>query len=122
MQPCAAAVHAQNPAPGTFPTAFPPDAQTPEAGVLAERLRGQVFTARLANGTGWRMEYQSSGYMFADISNGARDNGKWRTEDGRVCVDYVGRFPSGCAELRLSGDTLYLKSRTTGEVVMLEKK
>lgn len=119
---CCAAAHAQPQPSGTFPTAFPPDAKAPEASALAERLRGQVFTAKLTNGTGLRLEYQSSGYAFADISNGARDNGKWRTEDGRVCVEYVGRFPSGCAEVRVSGDTLYYKSYVTGEVVVIEKK
>lgn len=113
---CCTAAHSQ------APTDFPAGAQPPTASQLAERLGGQVYTAKLGNGVTWRMDYKSSGYMFFDISPGGRDTAKWRTEDGKACFEFRGAFPSGCTEFRVSGDTLYLKRGSTGEVVMLERK
>ncbi len=81
-----------------------------------------MYTTKSASGTSWRLQYQSSGYVFTNGSTGARDSGKWRTEDGRICVDYVGPFPSGCNEVRISGNAIYFKGLTTGEIFALEKK
>ena len=104
------------------PMDYPAGAQAPNAGQLAERLGGQVFTAKLANGVTWRLDYKSSGYLFVDVSTGQRDTAKWRTEDGRVCLEFRGPFPSGCTDYRISGDTVYLKRSSTGEVVALERQ
>jgi len=116
---CAAAqAQAQSPAPSPFPTDFPVGAQTPDAKALAERLGGQVFTVKTANGLGWRLDIKTSGHIFVDISNGARDNGPWRTEDGKICVEYRGRLPSGCNEVRLLSAHLLPQTRA-GEIVTL---
>lgn len=117
---CCTIAHSQ--APNAVPMDYPAGAQAPNAGQLAERLGGQLFTAKLANGVTWRMDYQSSGYLFVNVSTGQRDTAKWRTEDGRVCLEFRGAFPSGCTDYRISGDTLYLKRNSTGEVVALERK
>jgi len=105
-----------------LPIDFPDGAQSPTAAQLAEQLGGRVFTAKLFDGVTWRMEYQSSGYLFLNVSTGQRDSATWRTEDGRVCLEFRGRFPSGCTEFRMRGDTLYLKRSSTGEVVALLKQ
>ena len=109
----ALASHAQTPA-NAAPQTYPPDAQQ-----LTAHLHGKVFTGQVANGTGWRLEFQPSGYLFMDISNGARDNGPWSTKDGQYCIQFKGRFPSGCSEVRIAPQTLYIK-RSTGEIVTLK--
>jgi hypothetical protein len=109
---------AQSPAPTTFPKEFPAEAQTPDAKALAGRLGDRVFKAAGPNGLGWRMDIKNSGFLFLDLSNGYRDDGPWRTEDGKLCVNYRGRIPAGCNEVRLVGDTVLLKTRA-GEVVTL---
>ena len=115
---CCTAALAQSPAPSAFPKEFPADAQTPDAKALAGRLGERVFNIKAPNGMGWRMDIKSSGYLFVDISNGWRDNGAWRTEDGKLCVEYRGNFPNGCNDVRLVGDSLLLKTRA-GDVVTL---
>ena len=114
----ALASHAQTPA-SAAPPSYPPDAQAPDAQQLNAHLRGKVFTGQVANGTNWRMEFQSSGYLFMDVSSGHRDNGPWNTEGGQLCIQYKGRFPSGCSEVRIAPQTLYIK-RSTGEIVTLK--
>ena len=114
----ALASHAQTPA-SAAPQTYPPDAQTPDAQQLTAHVHGKVFTGQVANGTGWRLEFQPSGYLFMDISNGARDNGPWSSEGGQLCIQYKGRFPSGCSEVRIAPQTLYIK-RGTGEIVTLK--
>lgn len=109
---------AQSPAPAAFPTEFPAEAQSPDAKALAERLGGKVFKANGPNGLGWRLDIKNSGFLFLDLSNGLRDDGPWRTEDGKLCVNYRGRVPAGCNEVRLVGDNVLLKTRA-GEVVTL---
>lgn len=118
-----AAAHAQQAAPAAAGSAFPADAQELTAAALDERVRGNLFTATLPDGIGWRVDYKASGYVFVDVSNGARDSGKWRTEDGKICTDYRGRFPSGCSEMRGGpSGTLYLKRNSTGEIVTFQKQ
>lgn len=100
---------------------FSDGAPRPSAAQLEQRLAGQVFTATLANGVRWRMDYRSSvGYVFFDISNGARDTAKWSAHEGKVCYQFQKAFPSGCTEYRFLGETLYFK-RASGEVVALQQ-
>lgn len=122
---CGIAAHAQQVGPTTEAARieFPSDAEELSAAALDERLRGNAFTTSLPDGISWRLDYKSSGYVFVDVSNGARDTGKWRTEDGKVCVEYRARFPSGCSEMRGGpAGTLYLKRNSTGEIVTLRRK
>ena len=99
---------------------FPTDAQELSASELDTRLRGKVYTATLANGMGWRGDYKASGYVFVNTTSGGSDTGKWRTEDGKVCVEYRGRMRSGCTEVRGGAQALYAKSSTTGVVTVLQ--
>ncbi len=117
---CCGVAHGQTP--NAFSVDFPDGTQPPNAAQLTERLSDQVFTAKLAGGVTWRMDYKSSGYVFFDVSTGQHDSAKWRAEDGRVCLEFRGKFLSGCTEFRISGDTLYLKRISTGEVVALQKQ
>ena len=117
---CCGVAHGQTS--NAFPIDFPDGAQPPNAAQLSGQLNGQVFTAKLSNGVTWRMEYQSSGYVFVNISTGGRDNGTWRTEEGRVCIEFRGPFTSGCSEIRMAGVSLYLKRCSSGEVVAMQKQ
>jgi hypothetical protein len=105
----------------TFPTEFPPDAVTPSADELRSRLAGQVFRAVPADGNGWRVQFQANGFAYIDTDRGARDSGKWRTEDGRLCNDWQ-RFGSACDEVRFVGEVLHLKRSRNGEVVTFHRR
>ena len=99
---------------------FPAEAQLLSASELDARLRGKVYKTTLANGMGWRADYRASGYVFVNTTYGGSDTGQWRTEDGKVCVEYRGRMRSGCTEVRAAAQALYAKNRTTGEVAVLQ--
>ena len=100
---------------------FPAGARALEAADLQARLKDRRFEARLADGTGWRIAFQG-GFVYVDLSNGARDNGPWKTEASRLCVDYRGRFPSGCNEMRELDGAPLLKRPANGEIVRLSPK
>ena len=105
--------------PAPFETTFPEGVDTPTADQLQARLRDQVFTGAVSTGIGWRMDFKASGHIFSNLSNGARDSGTWRAEDGRLCITYRGPFPSSCADIRTSPDTVYYKRAINGEIVKL---
>lgn len=99
---------------------FPADAQVLSASELDARLRDRVYTAQLANGMRWRGDYKASGYVFFNLGNDGKANGAWRTEDGKVCVDYRGPARTSCTEMRSGAQqVLYAKSATTGQVTVL---
>ncbi|MBY0467096.1 MAG: hypothetical protein K2W33_19325 [Burkholderiales bacterium] len=99
------------------PQSFPDGATVPTAPVLKAALAERTFRAKYANGAAVRYEYKG-GYLYVDAARG-RDSGAWRVEDGKMCVDFRGAFPSGCAEARMRGDAVWFKRATTGEVVQL---
>jgi YD repeat-containing protein len=98
--------------------AFPDGATAPSAQEVQGLLAEKTFRSTLANGTVWRMQYNSNGYMFFNAGAGYNDSGKWRAEDGRLCTE-MHRTGASCADVRLSSGTLYLK-RTSGEIIRFE--
>jgi hypothetical protein len=100
--------------------AFPDGATAPSATELRQRLEGRVFDVQLADGTSWRLQYQSSGYFYIDTSRGFRGDGSWKVEDGRVCSQLRGRDGS-CNEMRVHQDRLHMR-RDSGEIVRLEPR
>ena len=113
------ASQAQTDAPAAAPpSVFPATAQTPTADELSAHLGGKVFKGRTSANQGWRLEFKTSGYVYANVSTGAYDHGNWRSEDGKLCVEYRRFFPSGCAEVRIAPQTLYYL-RSTGEIITL---
>jgi hypothetical protein len=85
---------------------------------LTDQLSDKVWRAPFANGSSARYEFRGP-YLYVDFSTGGRDNGRWRTEDGRLCVDFRGSFPSGCAEVRLHEGKPVFRRAVTGELVTL---
>jgi len=103
-----------------LPQSFPAEAQSIQAPALKDRVSGRTYTGRMTSGVGWEMKYAADGRFNMRTSNGETDQGRWRTEDNRLCVDFEGKFPSGCSEVRTDAKRLYLKRASTGEVVALE--
>ncbi|MFT3957085.1 MAG: hypothetical protein QM722_22720 [Piscinibacter sp.] len=95
--------------------AFPDGSTAPSADEISKRLSDRVFRVKLANGTTWRLDFKSSGYVYVDTSTGFRNNGKWRTENGKLCSRMQGGDES-CNEARLFEDTLHLR-RLDGEII-----
>ncbi len=104
----------------TMPTEFPADATEPTAEALQARLLGKDFAVQPFSGPGWRLQFNSSGYAFLDVDTGARDKGTWRVEGDKLCVNWQ-RVTSGCSQIRLRGDAVYLK-RASGEVVLMSAR
>lgn len=98
-------------------TEFPNEALAPNADSLRERLADKAFDVKPFAGASWRLEYMSNGYAFLNTSNGYSDKGRWRVEDGKLCVEWV-KLSSGCNEARVAGDSVLIK-RNSGEVVTL---
>jgi hypothetical protein len=102
-----------------LPSDFPADVQALAGAALQERFTGRVYRVQPVAGPGWRLEFKDGGYAFIDLTNGARDTGRWRVEGTTLCIEWQ-RFNSGCSEIRVQGETLHLKRTTNGEVVALK--
>jgi hypothetical protein len=111
-------VLAQNAAPPSA-TEFLPGASELRADDLKARLAGKVFRVTRADGNHWRLQFQDNGYVFLNTHNGFADDGRWRVEGSKLCAD-MRRAASGCSDMRLVGDALYLKRAVNGEIVRYE--
>jgi hypothetical protein len=98
---------------------FPAHASTPSARELADKLADKVWRAQFANGSSGRYDFRGQ-YLYVDLSTGGRDNGPWRTEDGRLCAEFRGRFPSGCSEARFHQGQLIIRRASSGELVTMQ--
>lgn len=94
---------------------FPAGAKVPSAAELRALLQGKSYYSSSANGTTVRADYSANSDGVTIFSGGRADNGKWRVEDGKICLQMTS-FPSSCSEIRLVGQDVYLK-RSNGDVV-----
>ena len=94
---------------------FPAGARAPSAAELSAMLRGKSYHSVAANGSTVRADYAANSDGVTLNSGGLTDNGKWRVEDGRLCLQMT-NFPSSCSDIRLVGQDIYLK-RANGDVV-----
>lgn len=98
---------------------FPADAKPLSADALRERVAGKVFRVAVANGNVWRLQLQSGGQYFINVTpSNYSDSGKWRVEDSTLCFEPQ-KTKSGCNATRLVGDLIHFK-RDNGEIVKLE--
>jgi outer membrane protease len=118
---CVAFASAAVPAQTQLPVDFPANAVSISADVLKVRLADRVFGAKMTDGKDWRWEWKANGDIVLNISTSYSDTGKWRTEDGKVCVVMTKSGPA-CSDMRLVGDVLYMKRASNGEVVGLLPK
>lgn len=102
-----------------FPTEFPSGAVEMPPDDLKARLADKVFRVTRADGNHWRIQFKDNGYVFINTSSGLADDGRWRVEGSKLCSD-VRRGTSGCAEVRVVGEQLYLKRSVNGEIVRYE--
>ena len=96
---------------------FPSEATPITAKQLSERISDKVFAVRLADGTGWRLQYKASGYFFVNTTTGFNGSGKWTAEEGKLCGELKGAKLT-CNEVRQTADAIYLK-RDSGEIIRL---
>lgn len=95
--------------------AFPDGATTPSATAIRDRVAGNVFNVKLANGVEWRLEFNTNGYFFVDVSTGAKVSGEWKSEDGKLCSKI--RTPDfTCGAAKVHENFLYVQ-RADGEII-----
>jgi hypothetical protein len=98
---------------------FPADAKPIAADPLRERVSGKVFRIAVANGNGWRLQFQGDGFYFLNIApSNYSDSGKWRAEDSSLSFEPQ-KTKAGCNVTQLVGDLAYFK-RDIGEIVKFE--
>jgi hypothetical protein len=112
-----AAALAQAPA---VPVEFPPEAQALSAQALQAHLTGKEFHVPLADGSWWRLQFQSGGIWAITTNRGHKNDGTWHVEGSQMCSEPK-KARASCNEMRLLGDSLYLK-RDSGEVVKFEPR
>ncbi len=97
-------------------TGFPEGAEplTPQA--LQAALEGKSFKLTPAQGSPWRVQFNTNGYFFLNATR-YNNSGKWSAKDSSMCQD-TGKN-TGCNEIRSKDGQLYLK-RDSGEVVAME--
>jgi len=99
---------------------FDEAAAAPAANEIKTILAGNVFNVNIADGTSWRLQFNKNGYYYINTSTGYPDDGKWRTEDGKLCVE-PRRTAAACNEARVSQGLLVIK-RLSGEIVVYRPK
>lgn len=99
---------------------FAAEAKPLEAEALRTRVNGKAFSYKTAAGGTVRVEYKDNGYAFVNVGS-SNDSGKWRVEESAVCVEWS-RFQPGCSEFRSLGETLQVKLRSNGEIVVLSPR
>ncbi len=100
-----------------LPTEFPADSTPLTGEALQPRLSGKVFAVKTADGSIWRLEYKSNGYLFVETSRGFRDTGTWRVEGDQACGNWQ-KAGRSCSAFRVKDDGLFAR-RSSGEVIQL---
>lgn len=95
---------------------FPEGAEPLAPDALKAALADKIFKVTPAQGSPWRVQFNSNGYFFVNASSYS-NSGKWGTKDSSLCQE-TGKSP-GCNEIRSKDSRLYLK-RDSGEVVAME--
>lgn len=96
--------------------AEPPPESAPISGdALQAAVSGKTFTyAANTTGTTGRVQYQSGGFVYLNMSTGFTDSGKWRVEDDKLCYVFQ-RAPSVCAPMRSRAGALFVKRSSDGQ-------
>jgi len=102
-----------------FPTEFPVGATPLQRDDLQKKLAGRVVLMTYANGAEVRSEFKDT---YAYVNSGkSSDTGMWRVQESQLCIDWQ-RFPSGCSDVRVVSELLYVKRVTNGEIVQMVLK
>lgn len=84
---------------------------------LQSVLSGKIFLVKVDKSPVWRWQFNSDGSFTIDIGN-YNDSGKWNIKESSVCQESK-RGNSGCNEIRVKENILYLK-RDNDEIVILQ--
>jgi hypothetical protein len=98
-----------------LPTEYPEGSVALTGDAIRNQLAGKVYTVRPSDGTTWRLEFTTNGYLFLDTSYGYRDSGKWRIDSNSWCAEL--KQTGNCSDLRQKGEVFYYKRTATGEVL-----
>lgn len=97
------------------PAGAPPaDAFTPDQPKLRVAVSGQTFNWHTRDSgrstdpnTTSRMEFTEGGLVISNLSSGTFDRGTWSVKGASLCFQWQ-NLSSGCNEVRIAGDTLWL--------------
>jgi hypothetical protein len=100
---------AQAPAGGPPADAFAPDPPKLRAVVAGNTFEWHTRDSgrAAAPNTTARMEFTEGGLVISNLSSGTFDRGTWKVEGANLCFQWQ-TFSSGCNEVRIAGDTLWL--------------
>jgi hypothetical protein len=95
------------------PAAPPADALVPDQARLLAAVAGHAFEwhsedSGRSPGVTARLQYREGGVLINEASNWYFDTGTWRVEGSKLCAEWQ-KLASGCQEVRIAGDTLWLQ-------------
>jgi hypothetical protein len=96
------------------PASPPEDALVPDQARLRAAVEGHEFqwrpedSGRAGRGVTARVQYRDGGLVLSELSTGAFDTGTWTVEGSKLCVRWR-TFASGCNDVRIAGDTIWLQ-------------
>lgn len=92
------------------------------ASELTARSTGKTFTTMGTDGSPWRIEYKSNGYVIIGVQRRGSSNNfskPWRVENSKVCS--TDRGIEECKPVRLDGSTLVVQVTPTETVRYTEQ-
>jgi hypothetical protein len=95
-----------------------PEDKPLEAEEVRARLAGKAFGILSTDGvTMLRVQYDTNGVVYLNLTGGSAMSGKWTAKPGMVCTS-GGTNPESCRDLRRAGEGLEMK-RVDGKWVPL---
>ncbi len=82
----------------------------------AAKIRAKFTGMEMTDHVHWRDGYRRDG-TFWSSSMGMPRAGRWRIEDGQLCIDLAAAADSGCYEVWASGDSIELRPTGPGLVI-----
>jgi hypothetical protein len=98
------------------PAVPPAEALVPDQARLRAAVAGHEFqwhpqdSGRGTPGGTARLQYRDGGLVVAELSSGVFDTGTWTVEGSQLCARWQS-LPSGCNDVRIAGETLWLQYR-----------
>jgi hypothetical protein len=92
----------------------PADALLPDPPRLHAAVMGHAFqwrtedSERAAAGVTARMQFREGGLVTTEVSTGVFDTGTWTVDGSKLCFRWK-TLASGCNDVRIAGETLWLQ-------------
>ena len=82
----------------------------------AAKIRAKFTGMEMTDHVHWRDAYRRDGTFWSSSMGRAR-TGRWRIEDGQLCIDLATAADSGCYEVWASGESIELRPTGPGLVI-----